>query len=479
MPQPDPLDLIRRQIVDLQERVTTLENTPSSQRADGALEGLLTAGLKAITSTVRTAAEAKAARTTEPDDTPTVPTRPTVRDAVQRAAASVARAQAAAAPLFPIAEPEPAAPFAGRTAPRRTYPEAPVRLWNRDHTDHLDVVGRAHGTSTGVGGTRAHVAIRPHQAETACAWLDSLTEPDDGGPAYVVWMDREWTLAGYSTGTWAGLVLDLLPIPKPPRVDQLLGRLNAGQTLAEASRPKTTPPAGAPYAGPFPDLQAGDKIGVEHPDGTITTHEFSGDPEHPVAGDPAAVTSGLKCSKCNRAKLIGHDDGQIADHAYNCPQPAPEPDAVECCERGDEGFHAPDCPVTRAALGRPAPDVDEVLPMPGSPNDKLAQAVTPTKIVFSSAGSLKNHTADAHDATVDGNRLAVEIRDEWVAHWLMNGGVPTSAISANWDGRTWTLDHLRLAGRGVVRAKLTLLPAYGDLYARLDHIHDATAEEDQ
>ena len=385
------------------------------------------------------------------------------------------------APLFPIAEPEPAAPYAGRTALRRTYPEAPVRLWNAEHTDHLDVTARADSGRTSVRGAR-RLRVADKHADVARAWLTGSVDIDEN--VFVVWLDREWTLAAWSFGDHA--TLDLLPLPKPPRVDQLLGRpsvheqllarLNDGQTLAEATavdlgpaRPKVTPPEGAPYAGPFPDLAKGDRIGVEHPDGTITTHEFSGDPAHPVAGDPAAnlgtklstmraalseslelddppeaytvpdflgslpnplppspemeltndyaepvgtVTSGLKCSKCNRAKLLGHDDGQIADHAYNCQQR----------------------------------DVDEVLPMPGGPNDRLSQAST--------------RCGDADPETgVQCMRPA--------GHNLRSGGATPHRSPGG--GLLW--------GDPVVPA--TKRSGYGDLYARLPYLHDAVAEEDQ
>lgn len=307
-----------------------------------------------------------------------------------------------AAPLFPIAEPEPAAPYAGRTAPRRTLPpEAPVRLWNREHTDHLDVIGRAVP-----GGEHAIcVRIREDQADDARLWIAERFEADES--VFVAWMDREWELGQYlAGGRRPGLLLTLGPIPKPPRVDQVLGRpstdqllarLNAGQTLAEAARAKTDVPEGAPYAGPWPHLAKGDRIGVEHADGTITTHEFSGDHEHPVADEP---------DRAGRWRAVETMGRQFAERFYREPEPAPEaytmPDGVGLGTVPEYGQ-----PVDTSC---PEHGVDCVLPMPGGPNDRLTQAARPgtTDVVRDTRNAVANGLADLyarlehlHDAVND------------------------------------------------------------------------------
>lgn len=565
MSQPDPLDLIRRQIVDLQERTTALEKTPPSQRPDGALEGLVAAALKAITSTVRTAAEAKAARPEAADTPVPEPTRPAVRDAVQRAADSVARAKAAAAPLFPIAEPEPAAPFAGRTGPRRTLPpEAPVRLWNREHTDHLDVIGRAvPGDGTGPG---VSLRVRDKDSAAALGWLAATYQH---GGAFVAWMEREWTLADWFHRSGAEVTLDLLPLPKPPRVDEVLGR--------------------APYAGPFPHLAKGDRIGVEHADGTITTHEFSGDHEHPVADEP---------DRAGRWRAVETMGRQFAERFYREPEPAPEaytmPDGVglgTVPEYGKpvgtahaniintapvdlddprvraqwEGIHTepfhpdgdraargdgwptptefadkyfrrtpvlpddgsipnplPPSPEMELTNDYPEPDVDEVLPMPGGPNDKLAQGLArnPRFARMSAAEAVAYRTertaaggpsisfhypdgarasADTTSTELDSPGAHVQIADPYVKAWL-RAHIDHGDLRADWNGTTWTVTGMAWPFDDVTAVALmpldeparptiprhpaqaapdALTGGYASLYARLPYLHDAVAEEDQ
>ena len=404
MSQPDPLDLIRRQIVDLQERTTALEKTPPSQRPDGALEGLLAAGLKAVAGTVRTAAEAKAARTAEPTDAPAPePTRPAVRDAVQRARDTVARAQAAAAPLFPITEPEPAAPFAGRTAPRRTLPpEAPVRLWNPDHTDYLDATARSTMTP---GVTRLLVT---RGAEDALMWLREL----DGG-TFAAWLDREWVVAAWTHTPRlrsGELTLDLLPMPKPPRVDEVLGRepLNIAEVRAGAEAMRATPPktrcpgcTNPTEHGHYPWCAQAHPLSeaLEQPE-AYTLPDGVGLGTVPEYGKPVGtVTSGLIHAE---PEHVRYSDGACMG---DCPAPPPH-----------------------------GTDVDEVLPMPGGPNDRLRQA-------------MKGACAGDPDAARDALSIINQQR---------------AALGLDQD------NTIEVTTGG-----------YADLYARLDAIHDAVAEEDQ
>lgn len=513
----------QQQIADAQQRLTALE-AGRGPAAGGDLLGLLTTAAGIASRFARTAAEAHAEQE-KPAEEPPRRERPAgglaaklaeLRADAARVAGEVAEERRDhahtppdgaplvvdrdfavgdrvrgedRAPVFPI---EDRSGFhtdqvaESRTAP---LPEAPVRLWNREHTDHHDAVGRAHGTSSPArGGIITHVAIGGAQADTARVWLHGHALITDGGTAYVAWMDREWTLHGYSTSPWAGLVLDLLPLPKPPRVDEVLGRPPfSGKTTFSG---KTAPRAGAPYATPI-DLAEGDRIGVEHPDtGKITIHEFSGDPAHPVADEPdphKAMKRNVRAlynirddiagpapeayklpdgvglgtvpeygqparenDRCTSSfgghrciKTLGHD----APHAvagpgrgaWKVPEDATPDgsggggvaftgpigtvtsglihadragaDAPECtCLVDDDGYHARDCHITLTAVRRPAPDVDEVLPMPGGPNDRLAQAVTIPR----------------HPDQQDPNTL----------------------------------------------------PAYGDLYARLPYLHDAVNDED-
>ena len=441
MSQPDPLDLIRRQIVDLQERTTALEKTPPGQRPDGALEGLLAAGLKAVAGTVRSAAEAKAARTAEPADTPTAPTRPAVRDAVQRAAASVARAQAAAAPLFPITEPEPAASYAGRTAPRRTLPpEAPVRLWNAEHTDHLDLIGRACEPER--EGT--HVRIRIAQSETALVWLHGHALITDGGTAYVAWMDREWTLQGYSSTTNTGLVLDLLPIPKPPRVDQVLGR----ETQEDRKQLRRDFAASRPghVTG---CVECGGAPGEVHP-AWCRMAAVIGQPEEPGGGSGPRIEPTLG--------IVDDADGEPRTYVgtvtsglvYARPEPTTRRDALA------QATHE---------------SVDEVLAVKGD------------------RPFVRFHTADGTQARAyvdysnrNGDSAYVEFNDDHVAHWLFDRGHET--IRADWDDRTWTVTSCG-TGPNYRYAQLGPLPGEPgapDHPLDLDHVADAagtTDEDDQ
>lgn len=360
-------------------------------------------------------------------------------------------------PLFPIGKTVPGAPYAGRTAPRRTLPpEAPVRLWNRDYTDKLDVIGRAvPGDGTGPG---VSLRVRDKDSAAALGWLAATYQH---GGAFVAWMEREWTLADWFHRSGAEVTLDLLPIPKPPRVDEVLGRVPgaggggphdpAPVNIAPGdlaidlgpARPKITvgpgtggtAPAtgpggqpgggagprieptlgivdGAPYAGPWPHLQAGDRIGVEHADGTITTHEFSGDHEHPVADEP---------DRAGRWRAVETMGRQFAERFYREPEPAPEaytmPDGVGLGTVPEYGK-----PVDTSC---PEHGVDCVLPMPGGPNDRLSHGAQAASDVARSAEWLREHPTAMHPETAQ-----------------------------------------TIARHG-----------YGDLYARLDAIHDAVDTE--
>lgn len=413
----------QQQIVDAQQRLTALEAGRGPQ-AGGDLLGLFTTAMSVASRFARTAAEAHATQE-KPAEEP--PRRERRAGGLAAKLAELREDRPAEQPprslSFPVEDrsggfyTDPAATYAGRTAPRRTLPpETPVRLWNAEHTDHHDAVGRA---VAGVENTQ--VRIRPSQAEDTLAWLVPLIEPDDCGPVYVAWMDREWTLAGYSTSP-LDLTVELLPIPKPPRVDEVLGRADRAMKdeiadFASTYGGKTTPTASAPYAGPFPDLAKGDRIGVEHDDGTITVHEFSGDPAHPVAGDSAAQL-GAKLSAM-RGALSAALDLDKAPEEYKLPDGV----GLGTVPEYSDGACMGHCPA-------PPPhgtDVDEVLPMPGGPNDRLSHGAQAASDVARSAEWLREHPTAMHPETAQ-----------------------------------------TIARHG-----------YGDLYARLDAIHDATAEEDQ
>lgn len=415
MSQPDPLDLIRRQIVDLQERTTALEKTPPSQRPDGALEGLLAAGLKAVAGTVRTAAEAKAARTAEPSEPPAPePTRPAVRDAVQRAAASVARAQAAAAPLFPITEPEPAAPFAGRTAPRRTLPpEAPVRLWNAEHTEHVD----ATAVSTMTPGVTRLLVTRG--AEDALMWLREL----DGG-TFAAWLDREWAVAAWTHTPRlrsGDLTLDLLPLPKPPRVDEVLGRepLNIAEVRAGAEAMRATPPK------------------TRCPGCTNPTEHG----HYPWCAQAHPLSEALEQPE---AYTMPDGVGLGTVPEYSEPVGTAHANIINTAPVDLYDGSMPPMPGSSGLTPAGARAIDEVLPMPGGPNDKLAQAVT--------------RCGEVHFTGVRCMRPA--------GHNLRSGGATPHRSPGG--GLLW--------GDPVVPA--TKRSGYGDLYARLPYLHDAVAEEE-
>ncbi|MGC5027425.1 hypothetical protein ACLQ3K_21975 [Tsukamurella sp. DT100] len=359
-----------------------------------------------------------------------------------------------AAPLFPIAEPEPAAPFAGRTAPRRTLPpEAPVRLWNREHTDKLDVIGRA---VRGEAGTR--VQVRAAQVDTAYAWLTPHFEPDDGGATvFVAWMDREWSLAGYSYDhDRRELVLMLGAIPKPPRVDEVLGR--------------------APYAGPFPHLAKGDRIGVEHPDGTITTHEFSGDPANPNTRRDALA----QATRDSADEVCAARSGE----GLTCEGKPDHRGAHYATDHETSGGRI----VVWGAGQRAIDAIDEVLPMPGGPNDKLSQA---DRVAYRTARTAAGGpsisfylpdgaraSADTTSTMRDGRGVHVQIADPYVKAWLREH-IDHGSLRADWNGTTWNVTGVAWPFDDVTAVALMPPGPYADLYARLPYLHDAVAEEDQ
>lgn len=393
-----------------------------------------------------------------------------------------------AAPLFPITEPEPAAPYAGRTAPRRTLPpEAPVRLWNREHTDHLDVIGRADSGRTSVRGAR-RIRLAGRHAGVARAWLAGDVDTD--GHVFVVWLDREWTLAGYGSDGSRLLTLDLLPIPKPPRVDEVLGHEPGAKAVS-------------PYTDLGQVLTKGERFAVEWPDGTSRTYTYSGDPANPVADEPdragrfsrkveamgraMAAATEPPCAfphpdrilLCDRPEghqgphnavdkahsggrvIIWTDRAELGTAGPGSGEPVgtvtsglihatPEPCGSECegytCAKpsGHVGNHT-----TGGRTWADVPDVDEVLPMPGSPNDKLAQAAD--------GRSRRHELVDQHGAcgALNANR---------VLFCTMHAGhVGPHVAHDSRDTRvaTWPAGHL------------------ADLYARLPYLHDAVAEEDQ
>ncbi|WP_238220379.1 hypothetical protein [Tsukamurella pulmonis] len=542
------LDLHQRQIVDLQERVSVLERTPVGERPAGGGLDLVPLIVKAVGAVARAAADAGG------DSAGERPVRRSLADTLQAAQAVTEKAprrgalaewlaqqQAAAVPvpapsglsgehehvhrrltpgeaatvppLFPIAEPEPAAPYAGRTAPRRTLPpETPVRLWNRDHTDHLDVIGRA---VRGVENTQ--VRIRNNQTDIVRAWLAPLVESDECGPVYVAWMDREWSLAGYSFSDNSTGVLDLLPLPKPPRVDQVLGR--------------------APYAGPWPHLAKGDRIGVEHPDGTITTHEFSGDPANPVADEPNPALSRRIEAMRQAAQSVLNDAPEpeaytIPDHLGTVPEYGEpvgtvtsglirtepfHPDGDRAArgdgwptptEFNDKYFRRTPVPPADGSLPNPLPpspemeltndyaepDVDEVLPMPGGPNDKLAQANRPAIRFHTADGgesaSTTNITEHELDHLTGGRYVYVRFDSPNAQLFLRHRELAGQTIRADWAGRTWTVISGTPHSTGDTSITLGPLPGepgapdapkldpLADLMTRADEIHDAVADED-
>lgn len=283
----DHLLAVDAALLDLQRRVAALEAAPpGGGRPDDAGVDLLGLAVKAVTALVKAAADTKQQQQ-----------HPTGADGGAGGSASRVRAAVAAAERATAATAD-----LRRTAARRPHPAAPVRLWNAEHTDHLDITGRA--ASGGVGGVQ-RIRIADKHAGVARAWLTGSVATDEN--VFVAWMDREWTLDAWSFGP-GGNTLDLLPIPKPPRVDQVLGR--------------------EPYAGPFPDLQAGDRIGVEHPDtGEVTTHEFSGDPTQPVAAQTDAVAraaEGINAIRSNLRAVFpdlpsAEPDVDAAPEAYTLP----------------------------------------------------------------------------------------------------------------------------------------------------------------
>ncbi|KXP00877.1 zinc finger-like domain-containing protein [Tsukamurella pseudospumae] len=485
-------------------------------------------------------------------------------------------------PLFPIDEPAPAAPYAGRTAPRRTAPpEAPVRLWNREHTDHLDVIGWAHRTRSFNDSSdqirtdtfdSVRIRLADKHADIARVWLTAQDYLEDGGgQVFVAWLDREWTLAGYSFGDRSATI-DVLPLPKPPRVDEVLGRPPfSGETTFSGK------------TAPWPHLAKGDRIGVEHPDGTITTHEFSGDPAHPVAGDSAAhlgaklstmrgalsaaldetpkeyklpdgvglgtvpeygqparendrCTSSFGGHRC--IKTLGHD----APHAVAGPGrgawKVPEDATPDGSGGGGVAFTGPVGTVTSGLIyARPEPttrrdalahatreSVDEVLPMPGGPNDRLAHGARPAiRFHTANAGTGTRNITDTHIGA-DGLFAMVRFDDANAQLFLRHR---QDTIRATWNGRDWTVRDYELHSTRDTTVHLGPLPgdpgapdrftqvmkraltgdvdaareaqqllreqsaalgldqdntievtpgAYADLYARLDDIHDATAD---
>lgn len=378
------------------------------------------------------------------------------------------------APLFPIEgrsgfHTDQVATYAGRTAPRRTRPpEVPIRLWNAAYTAHHDTVGRADDEGPNVW------RVRPEKAEAARAWIqDQRDAYGDEANLHVAVLDRVWSVRGWSFWDHTGLILRLEPLPKPPRVDEALGRRPARHAgppnvVGAPAHPKTAPPADAPYAGPFPPLVKGDRIGVEHPDtGEVTTHEFSGDPANLVADEKGRLTRMAGAVDKMRAALR-EDFPDVnytapAPEAYKLPdgvglgtvpeygepvadekptalfQPKAQPefvgtvtsglihatperhcsvehDGFVCCmTAGHTGDHVATGPDTVYATWAPEPDVDEVVPMPGGPNDRLSHATIPRHPDQAAPGALHFQTGkpftgyadlyarldDIHDATAD------------------------------------------------------------------------------
>ncbi|TWS23185.1 hypothetical protein FK268_12765 [Tsukamurella sputi] len=541
----------QQQIADAQQRLTALEAGRGAQ-AGGDLLGLLTTALGVASRFARTAAEAQAVQEKPVEE----PRRRERRAGGLAARLAELREEAARAasedehrdhmrtpatnggPLFPIEDrsgfrTDPAATYAGQTAPRRTLPpEAPVRLWNREHTDHLDVIGRAVP-----GGEHAIcVRIREDQADDARLWIAERFEADES--VFVAWMDREWELGQYlAGGRRPGLLLTLDPIPKPPRVDEVLGKgVNKIQVNAES-----------PYAGPFPNLAKGDRIGVEHPDtGEVTTHEFSGNPAQPVADEPdhagrwrAVETMGRALAAateppcafphpdrlllCDRPEghqgphnavdkahsggrvIIWTDRAELGTAGPGSGEPvgtvtsglihatpenlcSAEHDGFVCCMTADHtGDHVATGPDTVYATWPAEPDVDEVLPMPGGPNDRLSQAARPSiRFHVADGGSAETTNVTETHIGADGLFALVRFADANAQLFLRHR---RDTIRATWNGRDWTVRDIDLHSTrdttvhlgplpGEPGAPDTKTPAYADLYARLPYLHDATAEEE-
>lgn len=386
------LDLMQRQIVDLQERMTAVEQTPAESRsASGGLD-LLPMVVKMVGAVARAASDAGEV------DAGERPVRRSLTDALQAAQAAKAKAPKRGAfaewlaAQQAAAEPVAAAPqFTGRHAAEdhehvhvalppevaATIPQQHenttqraelnpnlVSLWNAACTEHVD----AQASQMSAGTDVRRLRVRHSDRGVVQEFLR-----DHDGDLHVRWRGASYRLRSVSAPR-GHLDLEIEPELDEPRHIELPKPWEAiGRAMASATEP--------PCSFPHPDrlLLCDRPEGHQGPHNAADTAHSSGriiiwsdhaelgsagpgtgstPPSTGTGGQPGGpvgtVTSGLKCSKCYRAKLLGHDDGQIADHAYNCPRPASAPDV-------DEVLPMPVNPARRAAMGLAAPGYTNLL----------------------------------------------------------------------------------------------------------------------
>lgn len=469
------LDLHQRQIVDLQERVSAVERAPAGERPSGGGLDLVPLVVKLAGAVARAAADAGGQRDAGE------------RRASGRSLADALHAAQAAADDAPKpgwlaewlaahrAEPVPApAEFAGgrhaaepehvhvalppkvaatipqqhENAEQRTEsnPNA-VSVWNRPCTEHVDAQASQLTAGTDVRRLRVRHSDR-------AAVQEFLRDHD--GDLLVRWRRKTYRLRSASAPR-GHLDLEIEPepqglrhieFPKPPRVDEVLGRETQEDRKQlrrdfAASRPghvtACTECGGAPgevhpawcsYAAvirkpgaktvsPYTDLgqvlTKGERFAVEWPDGTSRTYTYSGDPANPVAEpDPH------KAMERNIRALYNIRD----DIAAPAPEAYTMPDGV--------GLG------TVPEYGQPA----------GTVTSGLIHATPETLCSAEHDGFVCCMTADH-----TGDHVATG----------------PDIVYATWPADPDVDEVLPMPPR----------TAYGDLYARLDAIHDATAEEDQ